>query len=187
MWMNSVGGGPLLGSARVRLLNLQTFNDHALRDGPNFQNVHYTLTMNLYEGRQSGVLTFTGLLSGAVNYPSLTSSVTSTFLGPTSQSVLVGGDRFTVTLAPFRSLQWVPFPNPPDSDLLAHGYFGGSIDAQVDVTTGSAGGDGTDTPGGSGSGDVAKSPEPSTLALAGVGLGLAAAAGWRKGRRTAAE
>jgi hypothetical protein len=167
MWMSSVGGGPLLGSGRIRLLNLQTFNDHALRDGPNFQDVHYTLTLHLYEGGQGGDLTFAGLLSGAVNYPGLITSVTATFLGPASQSVLVGGDRFTVTLAPVAPLQWVPFPNPPDSDDLAHGYFGGSIDAQVDVT-----------PAG-----VAKSPEPSTLALAGAGLGLAAVVGWRK-RRT---
>jgi hypothetical protein len=171
MRLNGASVDLMVGSARVRLLNLQTYNDHALRDGPHFENVHYTIMMQLFKDGQHGDLMFSGLLSGAVHYPSQTSTVTSTFLGPISQSILLGSDRFTVTLAPFPPLQWVPFPNPPDSELLAQGYFGGTMDAQVDVA--SAG--------------VAESPEPSTLALAGVGLGLAAAVTWRRRRHMAAE
>jgi hypothetical protein len=171
MRLNGIDGGPVVGSARVRLLNLQTFNDHALRDGPSFNDVPYTIMMQLFKDGQHGDLMFSGLLSGAVHYPSQTSTVTSTFLAPISQSILRGHDRFTVTLAPFPPLQWVPYAHPPSSELLAPGYFGGTIDAQVDVT-----------PAG-----VANSPEPSTLALAGLGVGLAASVTWRKRRRVAAE
>jgi hypothetical protein len=114
---------------------------------------HYTLHVILEDVRWSvtGQLEFPGYFTGTISPTKV--NIGNTFLGPTTQSLLLGPDLYTVTIGPF-----LP-PSAPNSPDL------GSIGAHVEVR------------------QVKATPEPSTLVLAGMAiipLGLAA---WRRHRR----
>jgi hypothetical protein len=167
MRLGGASGGPMVGSTQVRLVNLQTFNDH-VRDGPLFQNVHVSISLNLWQSgfNGSGQLMFPAVISGAVDYSSHVSTVQLSFLGPTAQSVLLGGNRYSVSIGPYHALQWVPFTNPPPSDRFPQGMFVGSVDARVDVSP------------------VAATPEPASFLLTCAGLACGGVVGASRRIRT---
>ncbi|MBI1917154.1 MAG: PEP-CTERM sorting domain-containing protein [Planctomycetes bacterium] len=119
-----------------------------------FTNKPYTLTLFLLDttSSHSGTLAFTGELSGTAS--SLSSHIRTTFTGDTTQELILGQSRFTVTIGPFTP------PGPPDSSNK------GAISAfaQVSVT------------------NIQKTPEPSTLLLACIGVSCAGCGVWRRRR-----
>lgn len=123
----------------------------------------YSLTLTLTDsasGQSSsnaGNFTFTGLLTGT--FSASNSNITNTFTSPTTESMVLGGNTYTVTIGPFSP------PGPPSTTNIT-----GSIAAYVQVTPGS----------GTGVQDV---PEPSTMLLAGLGLSFLGGAAWRKRRQ----
>jgi hypothetical protein len=88
------------------------------------------------ESNQSGTLKFTGVLNGTVS--AFSSSLKNTFTGETTQELILGTNRYTVTIGPYTP------PGPPDSSNA------GAISAYAQVTVT----------------DIQKTPEPSTLVLA---------------------
>jgi hypothetical protein len=120
---------------------------------------YYFLTIDLSDltglPGHTGSLTFFGKLDGSISAGN--SNLTNQFIGPTTQSLLLGNDYFIVSLTSFSP------PEPPSPDVP--GGKVGSIGAHVDVL------------------DAHRAlPEPTTLLLAGLGAGLAGLAGWRRPR-----
>jgi hypothetical protein len=117
-----------------------------------YTNKPYTLTLFLLDttSGQSGTLNFTGELHGTAS--SLNSQIRTTFTGQTTQELILGQSRFTVTIGPYTP------PGPPDSTNK------GAISAFAQVTVS----------------DIQKTPEPSTLVLAAIGLSCAGCRAWRR-------
>jgi hypothetical protein len=116
----------------------------------------YSLTLSLTDtaSGQSGTLSFAGKLSGSFSKNS--ANITNAFTGPTTQTLFLGNDSYTVTIGPYSP------PGPPDSTNL------GSIAAHVDVSAIGPSGN--------------PSPEPSALLLGLFGLSGAGVFSWRKRR-----
>jgi hypothetical protein len=163
------------GSAKVGVASLLTFNFSSAGDPPAvfaFQApVPFTLDISLVDraSQKSGQLIFSaafdplrsinGVVTGYADEGTRLSSMTISFPGPTIQSLVLGPNRYTVSLIPPNPLlHWNPDPSRPG--------FEGGIDAHVDVSPASA----------------AATPEPSCLVLAGMGLLTVAGAAWRKRR-----
>jgi hypothetical protein len=125
-----------------------------------FTNAGYTLRLTLVDGQfgDQTTLNFNGQLNGTLTATS--SNITNTFLGQTTQSVVLGATQFTVTVA---------FYNPPGPTGAQNS---GSISAQAMVKA---------TPV-----TVATLPEPGSLVLAGLGAAGLGLAGWRRRRRASA-
>jgi PEP-CTERM motif len=139
-------------AAQVWVTSIQHFDMPA-----QFTNAAYTLSLKLTDepSGQSGVFTFQGLLNGtAWKHGSL---ITNTFVGPTTETMVLGNEQYTVALGSF-----VP-PGPPGPENA--GTIGATITMQPLSTQ--------------------ATPEPSTLALAGLGLVLTGLTTWRKRRRPA--
>lgn len=157
-------------------------SDHTWIDVPNMTGISlngiggYVITLTLKDNasRQSGSLSFSGQLSGSAT-PVVSPSgfdwqppyfywpVTNTFTSPTTESVVLGHNVYTVTVGPFIA----PDPNvPPVVHLedfpLYMGSSGATIDATVSV--------------------VANTPEPATLTIADLGLAGAAVVRQRRNR-----
>jgi hypothetical protein len=127
-----------------------------------FTNAKFSLAITLVDttSSASGTLTFNGLFNGTLN--SGAAKIVATILGPLTQSIVLGGNTYTVVMG--QPGQYSA-PSPPNSTNL------GSISASASVTVGSGPTD---------------SPEPASLLLA--GLGLTAGAGfWWKRRRSKVE
>jgi hypothetical protein len=133
----------------------------------------YTLSLTLTDSASgqsnaNNPMTFTGKLSGT--FSANNSNLTNVFNSPTMQSVVLGGNTYTVTIGPYSP------PGPPSASNA------GAIAAFVTVTPGTTG------PGGGGTGPgVSDVPEPSTMLLAGLGLSFLGGAAWRKRRLTLAK
>jgi hypothetical protein len=106
-----------------------------------------------------GVVFFPAMINGTLDPVSFKSNLTLSFLGPKTQSFVLDGNRYTVTIGTYHPFTWKSFGGGPGA-----GEFDASIDAQVDVSPG------------------AGTPEPSCLVLAGMGLVTVAGAAWRKRR-----
>jgi hypothetical protein len=165
--MNIQGGGSAneTGSAQVHMAFLATYN-LAWSQGPGtilFQNAPYTLRMSLTDTKSSatGILNFSGVFNGIADEASHNSTMTTTFNSPSTQSLVLGSNRYTVSLTPHPLLHWAPQPDNPVNKFF------GTIDAEVNVSP--AGGTST--------------PEPSCVALAGMGLITVFGAAWRNRRR----
>ncbi len=119
----------------------------------------YTLTLTLTDTASgaTGTATFNGKLGGTFAKDS--ANITNTFSSPTTQTLFLGNNSYTVTIGPYSP------PGPPDSTNF------GSIAAHVDVST---------------LGTTSSAPEPSALLLGLFGLSGAGAASWRKRRAAAA-
>src|SRR5262249_48063385 len=118
------------------------------------------VTLTDIESGMSAFLLFFGQLQGSFSKEN--ANVTNKFFSPTSQSVGIGNNYYTVTMNAYTP------PGPPGQN-----NFGG-IGAQVQVRKGK---DVIPTP--------ASVPEPGTLTLAGLGLGLGGLLAWRRRRRAA--
>ena len=101
-----------------------------------------------------GMLTFTAMLNGTVNNSPHTSTLAMTFLGASTQSMDLDGNRYTVSVGPFHPFHWVPSSDPWPNGDPPGGHFLGRLDGSVGVSPV----------------NVTDNPEPSGLALAGVGL-----------------
>ena len=107
-----------------------------------------------------GGVFFPMLFNGTADPLTEKSNVTVSFLGPKTQSFVLDGNRYTVTIGTFHPFIWKSF-NPA---VPGAGEFRASIDAQVDVSPA----------------NPAATPEPSCLVLAGMGLLTVAGGAWRK-------
>jgi hypothetical protein len=131
-----------VGNSNVVATNLRTYSTAAPDKPDVFTHKSYNLILHLVDVQSStpGTLTFTGEVNGTLS--SLSSNLTNTFTGPTTQSIILGTNKYTVTLPTFSQ------PGPPGSINV------GSISVTVSPLT------------------VESLPEPGTLALAGLGVAL---------------
>jgi hypothetical protein len=110
------------GSSYLVATNLQAHSTASVQDPDVFTNKTYTLSLFLEDkdSGQSGTLSFTGEFNGTLTADS--SKITNTFLGQTTQSLVLGDHLYTVTIGPF-----VP-PGPTGA------VNSGSIAARAEVT-----------------------------------------------------
>jgi hypothetical protein len=144
-------------SSDIVATNLRVFSSaSSAKPDQLVKNGAYSLTLTLKDiaSGQVGMLTFTGKLTGTFSIDS--ADVSNAFTGPTTQSITLGGNVYTVTIGPYAP------PGPPTSSNA------GSIAAHVDVSSVV---------------HVQDVPEPSGLVLCGLGGGLLALVSWRRFRR----
>src|SRR5579884_3673851 len=129
--------------------------------GPGAQ---YWLSLHLRDqaSGNSGTLTFRGYFGGSLSLqdPSMAFSLTNTFTGPTTQTLQLGHNLYTVTLGPVVLPQY--FNAPDDGPDLSMGSISATISAQPLTNS---------------------TPEPSSLLLACLGLPSLGLAGWFRRRR----
>jgi hypothetical protein len=132
----------VVGDSDIVSTNLRTVSSAPDGTPDHFTNKPYVLTLTLTDqaSNVSGNISFSGVFNGTVAAHS--ANISSTFTGPTSQTIVLGNYKYTVTL-PY----YTP-PGPPDATNA------GSISAHVTVTM-----------------ELVKNlPEPSSLLLAGLGV-----------------
>jgi len=154
------------GNSDVVATNLRIFSSASPSTpdvfGPSDGNYALTMTLKDFTSGQSAALTFKGQLGGSFSFNN--ANVTNSFKGALTQSVVLGGNLYTVTLSSFSP------PGPPAQSNA------GSIGAHVKVSANVAGGKPPGSP----------NPEPSTLVLSGLGLSCFGGAAWRLRRFKAA-
>jgi hypothetical protein len=125
-----------------------------------FTNAAYKLSLTLIDevSKQSATLSFTGEFNGTMTAKK--SLISNTFTGPVTQTAVLGGNTYTVTINSFTP------PSPPTATQK------GAISAIVKVSQDVGGG--------------GQTPEPSGLVLAGLGLAGLGAGCWRRRARRAA-
>jgi hypothetical protein len=130
------------GNSDIVATNLRTFSTAPKAHPDTFTNAKYSLSLTLTDTNsgKSGTVTFTGHLDGTVTFQS--SNLTNTFTGPTTQSLVLGHDLYTMTIGPFSP------PGPPGA------VNAGSISSHVTVLVR----------------QINHVPEPGSLVLMGVGL-----------------
>jgi hypothetical protein len=135
------------GSSYLVATNLQAHSTAGIQNPDVFTNKPYTLSLFLQDqdSGKSATISFTGEFNGTLTADS--TKITNTFVGATTQSLVLGNNVYTVTIGPYTS------PGPTGA------VNSGSIAARADVKVS----------------PVIASPEPSTglLALLGAGCGLA--------------
>jgi hypothetical protein len=120
-----------------------------------FTHTNYQLALKIGDLTLNGTLYFTGELNGTVG-PNSSLLLNNTFTGPTTQSLSLGNQVYTVTIGPFA---------PPAAGDL-HGLSVSSPGAIYALATVS----------------IPDVPEPSTLVLSGLALSVFGAAWWRRRR-----
>jgi PEP-CTERM motif len=143
------------GDSDIVATNLKVVSTAPPNNPDVFTNAGYALSLFLLDvtSGQSGTLTFTGVINGQVTQ--LSSKLTNTFTGTTTQKLTLGESLYTVTIGPYTP------PGPPGSSNS------GAISAFASVTIS----------------PIQKTPEPSTLALAGVGFPVAVLLWRRRNKR----
>jgi hypothetical protein len=159
--------GTLDGPSDLIVTNITTFSSAQADNPDQVSSGAYSLTLHLtdFASQVTAALNFSGILSGSMS--ATTAQIANTFTGQTTQSVLLGGNLYTVSLSSFTP------PGPPDAAVA------GTIAARIDVQA-------HDEPAPEPVPDpdpVAETPEPSTLLLAGLGLSVLGGGVWRKRRR----
>jgi hypothetical protein len=149
---------PAAGDSDIVATNLRTHSTAPKTDPDTFTAKVYSLSLFLQDDAsgQSTTLAFAGQFDGTLSANS--ANIMNTFLGETTQSVVLGNTRFTVTIGPFAS------PGPPDA--TNEGSIGAHAQVQVE--------------------QVMETPEPGTLALSSLGGVFLAWAAWRRRRRPSA-
>lgn len=135
----------VVGDSDVVATNLKAYSTATAANPDHFTNKHYTLSLYLKDSASgnSGTVSFVGIFNGTLTASS--SNITNTFVGPATQSLVLGGNLYTVTIGAY-------VPPGPTGALNA-----GSISAHATITVQSI---------------VQSVPEPTTLALAGIALPL---------------
>jgi hypothetical protein len=141
-----------LGNSDVVATNLRTFSTASRANPDVFTATPYQLGLTLVDGdsNQTATLTFTGQIDGELTAGS--SKLDNMFTSPTVQSVVLGENRYTVSMG-----AWSP-PGPPDSTNS------GSISAHAEISIES----------------IMTLPEPGSLVLAGMAAGVIGIVGWRR-------
>jgi hypothetical protein len=149
-------GAHLNGDSDITVVSLTAFSSNST-GLDTFTNAPYSLAIQLTDLNSSatGELTFNGTFSGTLSTSS--ADIHTTFLDPTTQSIVLDQHKYTVSLNSF-------VPPGIQSDPTA-----GSIGAHVSIT---------DVTGGGSTGGVQTVPEPATLLLASLAL-PAGLAWWR--------
>jgi hypothetical protein len=135
-----------VGDSNTVATNLRTYSTASSTDPDRFTAKVYTLSLFLLDqdsGRRT-TLTFTGQFDGTLTAAS--ANIQNTFLGPTTQTVVLGDHLYTVTLDHY---------SPPGPTGAVNS---GSISAHASITVAT----------------VFQQPEPDALLLAGLGAGLLA-------------
>jgi hypothetical protein len=131
-----------------------------------FTNKYFDLGVQITDGSHSGGLDFTGVINGTVTN-GVPTTMTATYTSPTTQSLTLGSDQFTVKLTGFRPPD--PVGGPRGGGLLPPP---GGFDFEIDAATGLN----SQPP----PNDV---PEPTTLLLSCLGAGGFAIRAWRRRTR----
>lgn len=144
-----------VGDSNIVATNLRTFSTASPTNPDRFTAKPYALTLNLtdVQSKRTGSLTFTGEIDGWLSAQN--SVLSNTFTGETTQTLLLGGSRYTATIGPFSP------PGTPDSANA------GAIAALVQIKVQA----------------IVALPEPGALALAALGAALLGAARLRRRRR----
>jgi hypothetical protein len=134
------------GNSYLVATNLQAHSTAPVSDPDVFTNKKYTLTLFLQDqsSGKSGTVSFTGEFNG--NLTAQSSNITNTFVGPTTQTLTLGQNQYTVTIGPYAA------PGPTGAVNF------GSIAARAEVTV---------TPVITG---IFQLPEPSSSVLAFLGI-----------------
>jgi hypothetical protein len=146
----------VIGDSDVVATNLRAYSTATASNPDHFTNKQYTLTMFLQDtaSGQSGTVSFTGVFNGTLT--ATNANITNTYLGPTTQELVLGNNLYTVTIG-----KYAP-PGPPGS------VNSGSISAHAAITVQSI---------------IQSVPEPASLTLACLALPLLSAP--LRGRRRA--
>ena len=148
------------GASNTVVTNLHTFSTASATSPDTFNNANVSFTLQLKDlaSGATGSLTFSGAFTGTITADS--SNVQLTFTSPTTESLSLGGNTYTVTMGTYTP------PGPPGASNA------GSLNAFVSVAP--AGGTGT----------ISSVPEPSTFVLAGLALPWVGLSGWRRRRKS---
>ncbi len=126
---------------------------------------HSTLALTIVDGTENGTVNFGLKFSGTL--AANNSQIKVEFDGPSTQSITVNGNQYTVRLDSIV---------PPGIPTAIPGSVGGRILAGIDVNPPPDGGGGENPP-------PNNAPEPSTMLLSCLGMSLLGLAGWRKKTR----
>jgi hypothetical protein len=146
------------GSSNTVVTNIHSFSTASSTAPDTFKNAAITYTLQLEDNtsKTTGSVSFSGYYSGTITANS--SNIQLTITSPTTESVTLGGNTYSVALGTYTP------PGPPGASNA------GSLNAFVTVTAGSGGG------------TISSVPEPGSLMLAGLALPFVSLAGWRKRR-----
>src|SRR5216683_6093135 len=149
------------GTSDIVATNIRAFSSAPRTHPDTFTNSPYSLSLFLKDNASglSTTLTFHGVFNGFISATS--ANVTTTFTAPLSETVVLGGNTYTVNLGSFSP------PGPPDASNA------GSISAHVAVNEFSPPPPPPPPP------PTGEAPEPSTLLLSCLGLSGIGLAGWR--------
>lgn len=149
--------GRATNSSDIVATNIRTFSNAPRASPNNFLDAAYSLTLRLTDDAsgETGTASFLGVFNGTLS--SSSADIKTQFSGPTTQTLLLGSNIYTVTLGEFSP------PGPPGINNA------GSISASVEVAERPS-----DPPPPN---DV---PEPSTVALSILGLSLFGMVSWWK-------
>lgn len=144
------------GDSDIVATNLRTYSNAAPDTPAAFTAKQYTLSLYLQDvaSGQSATLTFPGKFDGSIS--ELSSNLINTFMGQTTQQVVLGGNLYTATIGPYAP------PGPTNSSNA------GSISAFAQVIVQPI--------------TIQDVPEPASLLLAAWVLPLAGVALWQRRR-----
>ncbi|MFO0879635.1 MAG: PEP-CTERM sorting domain-containing protein [Gemmataceae bacterium] len=149
-----------VGDSNIVATNLKTYSTATIDNKDIFTAKSYSLTLQLTDvpSMTSSLLTFTGKIDGWLTAHS--SYLRNTFTGATTQVVVLGTNRYSVTIDGYTP------PGIPGSTNS------GSISAKATVTVEAI---------------VQQIPEPGSIVLASLGATLMSSLAWRRGRRRRTE
>jgi hypothetical protein len=147
--------GTAVGDSDIVATNLKSVSSADPNTPDTFTHKTFTLNLTLTDSasHQTGTLSFMAEFNGTIS--SQSANVTATPLGPTSRTIVLGGNSYSVSIN-----SYVPPPPPGATNA-------GSIGATALVTVG----------------QVNRTPEPSTMVMAGLGLSFLGLFGWQKRRK----
>jgi hypothetical protein len=143
-----------IGDSDIVATNIRTFSTSPDDKPDTYTNKSYTLSLFLLDQASNigGTVNFNGIINGTVSANS--SNLTNVFTSSTTQTIILGGDKYIATLG-----QFTP-PGPPSASNS------GSVSAHVAVTVEI----------------LSRVPEPATVTLASVGMALLLLARYRNQR-----
>ncbi len=144
------------GNSDIVATNIQSHSTASPSSPDKFTNAPYSLSLYLVDqaSGDAGTLNFTGVLNGTLS--ALNSNIKNTFNNPVVQAIVLGANKYTVTMNSF-----VP-PGPPGSSTS--GSIGAHATVKVEKIV------------------IQDAPEPSTFVLAVLSLPLVGGMAWRRRR-----